>query len=467
MSFSTLFLLAETAAAHEPPTSIPVSLALVAFLLAVNGFFVALEFALVGLRKTRVDEMVRQGLRGARSVATAKKHIDDYVAAAQLGITIASLALGMVAEETVIAILGPPAKDYFGVTLHAEGGLGFVISISVVTVLHVVIGEQVPKMLAINRPGRTALLSAPLAEVFYKVSWPFIWVLSGLTDMVLKVFGMSSDGGHHGGQIHSEDEIRALLALRQQAGLAEEAENQMIARVFDFFDLVATQIMIPRSKMACVPATATVRDVMNLAAKEGHDRYPVYGENVDEIVGLLLMKDMVSFLGENPDQLDQGITSLWRECLCVPGTLPMSKLMSEMREHHTRLAVVLDEYGGTAGMVTLGDVLERIVGEVDEDDELEEPEDLVELGDGRFSISGLLLTEDVEQRFETKIEDELNDTIGGVVFSHLGRKPEVGDEVEINGLMFRVEELDGARIARLTTWVVLDLEGEKDFDGKP
>ena len=447
-SFSALLLFADSAAhtaEADPGLSIPIALLIVTVLLAVNGYFVALEFALVAVRKTRVDEMVRQKIRGALSVQRGKNHVDDFVAAAQLGITVASLALGMVAEDTVLRIL----DEWFGLKLGHESGWGLAISLTVVTVFHVVIGEQVPKMLAIDKPNKVSLITAPPAEIFLKICRPAIWVLSWLTSLVLRPLGVRASGGGHGAQIYSEEEIESLLATRQKAGLSDPAESEMISQVFDLFDMVATQIMIPRTEMTCVPATATVREIMEIAAKEGHDRYPVYGQNTDEIVGILLMKDLVSFLGQNPDGLHSGITSLWREPLFVPGTLPCSQLLAQLKDKRTRLAIVLDEYGGTAGMLTLGDVLHRIVGEVDEEAEMEEPAKIVALGENLYSVSGLILTEDVEKFFSLDVDDEMNDTIGGVVFSQLGRAPAVGDDIEISGITFRVDALDGMRIDRL------------------
>lgn len=444
---SAWFLFADSAA-NKPPAdpgiSIPIALLIVAVLLFVNGYFVALEFALVAVRKTRVDEMVRQKVRGALSVQRGKNHVDDFVAAAQLGITVASLALGMVAEDTVLRIL----DEWFGLKLGHESGLGLAISLTVVTIFHVVVGEQVPKMLAIDKPIKVALLTSPPAEIFLKICRPAIWLLSWMTSLVLKPLGVKATGGH-AGQIYSEEEIESLLATRQQAGLADPAENEMISQVFDLFDMVATQIMIPRTEMVCVPATANVQDIMEIAAAEGHDRYPVYGQNTDEIVGILLMKDLVSFLGQNPEGQKSGITSLWREPLFVPGTLPCSQIMAQLKDKRTRLAIVLDEYGGTAGMLTLGDVLHRIVGDVDEEYEMEEPAKIVALGENLYSVSGLILTEDVEKFFDISIDDEMNDTIGGVVFSQLGRAPAVGDDIEVAGITFRVDALDGMRIDRL------------------
>lgn len=453
-SLSAFLLFAESAhgaTAEASEMSIITALLIVLVLLALNGYFVALEFALVAVRKTRVDEMVRQKVRGALAVQRGKNNVDDFVAAAQLGITIASLALGMVAEKTVVRILHEWFGLYsiFGYEIGHNSGLGLVLSLTFVTIFHVVIGEQVPKMLAIDKPTKVSLLLAPPAEIFLRVCRPAIWLLSWMTRLALKPLGVKGSGGGHGGQIYSEEEIESLLATRQQAGLADPAENEMISQVFDLFDMVATQIMIPRTEMVCVPATATVGEIMEVAAAEGHDRYPVYGQNADEIVGILLMKDLVSFLGQNPDGIKSGITSLWREPLFVPGTLPCSQLLTQLKERRTRLAIVLDEYGGTAGMLTLGDVLNRIVGDVDEEQEADEPEKIVAVGEDLYSVSGLVLTEDVERFFGVDIDDEMNDTIGGVVFSEIGRAPTVGDETEIQGLTFRVDSLHGMRIDRL------------------
>lgn len=445
---SALLLFAESAPLHpHAGLSIPVSLAIVACLLAINGFFVALEFALVAIRKTKIDELVRQKVRGALAVQRGKEKVDDFVAAAQLGITVASLALGMVAEGTVIRIIN---TIFPSANLNPSAAWGFIISISLVTVLHVVIGEQLPKMIAIDRPEQVALFTAPITDKFLKVCKPLINILSWLTNLALKPFSIKSHGGgHHTGEIYSEEEIQALLLSRQRAGEAEPEEIEMISHVFRLFEMVATEIMTPRTEMVCIPSTASVGDVMEIASNEGHDRYPIYGQNADEIVGILLMKDLVSFLSSNPDGRTSSVSSLWREALFVPGTLPCAQILTQMRERRTRLAIVLDEYGGTAGMLTLGDVLTHIVGDLDEEVEEEEPESIIAINDNSYSISGLVLTHDVEKFFNIQINDELNDTIGGVIFSYLGRAPQVGDTIELEGLAFKIDILDGMRIDRL------------------
>ena len=414
----------------------------VVFFLAINGFFVSLEFALVALRETKVDEMVREGVRGARHVQKGKQNVDDYVAASQLGITIASLVLGAAGEALF-------RKPLTAMGLSSPMALTL-LSLALMTMLHVVVGEQVPKMLAIQFPARVALAAAPATSAFLKICSPGIWFLSKVTKLILRLMGIRPLGahGHHAGQIYSEEEIQALLGLREAAGLTEQAESQMVSRVFNFFDMVATQVMVPRTEMVCVPAASTLRELATLAAEERHERYPVYGDNLDDIKGVVLLKDVISAINQQRG-LDAPVTTVMREVFAVPGSLSVSALMRQMKKHRTRLALVLDEFGGTAGMVTYGDLLERIVGDVEETETPSEEEDFVALGDGVFSVSGLVLITDIEDHFHVTIEDEHNDTIGGTVFSHLGRKPQIGDVVEIFELRLEVESMDGLRIDRL------------------
>lgn len=415
---------------------------IVIFFLAINGFFVSLEFALVALRDTKVDEMVREGVRGAHHVQKGKKNVDDYVAASQLGITIASLVLGAAGEALF-------RKPLTAMGLSSPVALTM-LSLSLMTMLHVVVGEQVPKMLAIQFPARVALAAAPATSLFLRLCRPGIWFLSKITNVILRLMGIRAMGaqGHHAGQIYSEEEIQALLGLREAAGLTEQAESQMVSRVFNFFDMVATQVMVPRTEMVCVSADSTLRDLASLAAEERHERYPVYGDNLDDIKGVVLLKDVISAINQQRG-LDAPVTTVMREVFAVPGSLSVSALMRQMKKHRTRVALVLDEFGGTAGMVTYGDILERIVGDVEETDTPTDEEDIVPLENGVFSVSGLVLIADVEKHFGINIDDEHNDTIGGTVFSHLGRKPQVGDVVEIFGIRLEVESMDGLRIDRL------------------
>lgn len=449
---SSIALLLAQATAHPDPggsetaTSVAVKLLAVALLVVINGFFVASEFALVGLRKTRVEEMVRQGVRGSKAVKRGQDQLNDFIAASQLGITMASLALGWIGEPAVASLLKPMLGFLDQYSTAASHVISIGITFAIVTTLHIVLGEQVPKMWAIQHAERAALYTAGPTEIFLKAFSLCIKVLSWLTDLVLFRLGLRA-AGHHGDGVYSEEEIRHLLRERQMAGEAEPLENEMIGKVFTFFDLVATQIMVPRTEMVCISGSATMRELAELAKSELHDRYPVYGDNLDDIRGVVVTRELISC-----QDLEERVTEHMRPVASVPGSQPVSALMARMKNERTRVLIVLDEYGGTAGMVTLGDLLERIVGEVEEaseDTAESEPPDIVPQDDGSVLISGLLLTEDVADYIGTEIEDEHNDTIGGVVFSLLGRKPEVGDEVRVNGHKFTVEALDGLRIDRL------------------
>lgn len=418
-------------------------LTIVIVFLLINGFFVAVEFALVAVRKTKVDEMVREGVRGAAAVKRGKEDVDSYVAAAQLGITVASLLLGAAGE----ALFRVPLRS-LGLSTPVALTL---LSLAMMTTLHVVVGEQVPKMLAYKFPDRVSLVCAPVTELFMRACAPAIWVLSKMSDVILRIFGVnkSAEGGHGEQHPHSEEEIQALLGLREAAGLAAPQESEMISRVFAFFDMVATQIMVPRTGMHCVAATTSLRELMEEAAEHRHERYPIYGQDLDDIKGIVLLKDLIVAMNKNPN-LDAPVTTLMRDVLCVPGSLNVANLMSQMQKHRTRVAVVLDEFGGTAGMVTYGDLLERIVGEVEETTVSAPTEDdIEELDENTFRVSGLTLIEDFEDHFDVDIDDEHNDTIGGAVFSLIGRKPRVGDQVELAHFKFRVESLQGLRIHKL------------------
>ncbi len=444
------FILLAQAHAHgegETATSIAIKLVAVAALVLINGFFVATEFALVGLRKTRVDEMVRQGVRGSRAVKRGQDQLNDFVAAAQLGITMASLALGWIGEPAVASLIKPFLGFLDSWSTAASHIISLTITFALVTTLHIVIGEQVPKMWAIQHAERAALLTAAPTEIFLRTFSLCIKLLSWMTDVVLGRLGLRASSHHGGDGVYSEEEIRHILMERQRAGEADQMENEMIGKVFSFFDLVATQIMVPRTEMACINANASMRELLELAKTEVHDRYPVYGKDLDDILGVVVIRELVTLAAE---KLDTPVVQYMRPVASVPGSQPVAKLMARMKTDRTRLLIVLDEYGGTAGMVTLGDLLERIVGEVEEQEsQTSVPADIVPQPDGSVLISGLLLTEDVADFIGTEIEDEHNDTIGGVVFSLLGRKPEVGDEVRVNGHKFRVEALDGLRIDRL------------------
>lgn len=415
-------------------------------LVLLNGFFVAAEFALVSVRPTRINQLVEQGNRMARLVQRAQADPNRFISAAQVGITMASLGLGWIAEPALATLIEPLfdsiVSDDSRIGLHiVAGAMAFLI----VTLLHIVLGEQVPKMIALQRSEATLFASA--APVSWISIWfrPLIALLYWLTAIVLKPLGLSWQGEHH--LVYSEDELKMLVTASQQQGYLDESEQELISRVFGFADIEADEVMVPRTEIVALAATATQAEVTETVAASGHARYPVYDEDLDDIIGIFHVKDLYRFQ-LRARQGEFSLRRMVRSPIIVPGAMPLSELLAMMKRQRTHVAIVLDEYGGTSGMVTLEDVLERIIGDVR--DEFEVGVDEVEISPtGETRISGLLSIDDVNHRFNLTIEDPIYNTIGGYVFGQLGRRPEIGDEVRIDTHIFRVDSMDGLRIDRI------------------
>jgi putative hemolysin len=415
-------------------------------LVLLNGFFVAAEFALVSVRSTRIDQLIEQGNRMARLVKRAQADPNRFISAAQVGITMASLALGWIAEPALATIIEPIFEPIIGehgrISIHVVAG---VLAYFLITLLHIVVGEQVPKMIALQRSEATILASAAPITWLAVPFRPLIALLYWLTALVLKPLGLSWQGEHH--LVYSEEELKMLVTASHQKGYLEESEQELISRVFGFHDIKADEVMVPRTEMVALPATATLTEVTETVAESGHARYPVYGEDLDDILGIFHVKDLYRFQvrgRQGPFNLGR----MLRAPIIVHTGTPLDELLAMMKRLRTHVAIVIDEYGGTAGIVTLEDVLERIVGDVR--DEFEVGLDEVEISpNGETHISGLLSIDEVNERFKLEIEDPFYNTIGGYVFGQLGRRPEIGDEVRVDGHVFRIEAMDGLRIDRL------------------
>lgn len=428
------------------PTATILKLGAVLTLVLLNGFFVAAEFALVSVRPTRIDQLIEEGHRMAGLVKRAQADPNFFISACQVGITMASLGLGWIAEPALATLLHPMLEPLVGETgAISEHLVAGVLAYFMITLLHIVLGEQAPKMLALQRGEATILTTAG------PVSWisipfrPLIALLYWLTDLVLKLFGLKWEGEHH--LVYSEDELKMLVTASHERGFLEESEQEMIVRVFGFADVLADEVMVPRTEMTAIAADATLAEVTQVVSAAGHARYPVYGEDLDDVIGVFHAKDLFKLMERGA--LDRfTLRRMVRAPLMIPETLPIDDLLTEMKRQRTHVAIVVDEYGGTAGMVTLEDILERIVGEVR--DEFESGlEDVQQLANGEARLSGLLTIDEVNERFDLKIDDPIYNTIGGYVFGQLGRRPEVGDEIACDGHVLRVEALDGLRIDRL------------------
>ncbi len=424
-------------------SSIGIGLLAVMALVFANGFFVAAEFALVTVRKTRIDQLIAEGHRGARTVRRALSDPDSYIAATQLGITMASLGLGWIGEPALASLMAPGfhllGDRIATVTAHT---ISVVISFSIITALHIVLGELAPKTVALQQAERVSLLVARPTELFMKVFWPFISLLNGLGNMVVRSFGLKPPSGH--ALVHSEEELKMLVTASQEAGVLEEEEEQMLHRVFAFSDLTAGQIMVPRTEMAAIPVGTPIPEIADIAARGGHARLPVYRKDIDDIIGILHVTDLFRLVAVNQPPAD--LTSVVREAFAVPEMMTADALLAEMRERGSGIAMVIDEFGGTAGMVTFAGLMERIVGGVSPGGG---PGRITLLADGSALIDGLALVADINEQFGLHIDEETYNTIGGYVLGRLGRRARVGDRFEVEGRTMRVEALDGLRVARV------------------
>ena len=421
-------------------------LLIVVVLILVNGLFVAAEFALVAARSSRISQLAESGNRRA---VIAKRAIEEpglFISACQVGITMASLALGWVAEPAFASLFAPVFEPLLGdrspIGAHLAGGI---IAYVLVTFLHIVFGEQASKMIALERAESVMLTTAPIVARVSIPFRPFISLLNAATDLVLRPLGIARRGEEH--EVYSEDELKRLVLTSQQQGLLDRSEREIIHRVFGFADLLTEQVMVPRTEMTVLHIDDAFEEVTHVVAASGHARYPVYGENYDDILGVVYAKDLFRLL-QGAELAPFNLRRMLRTPLIVPATMALDDLLTQMKVKRNQIAIVVDEYGGTAGMVTLEDVVERILGDVQ--DEFEPiDEDVEPLPTGDFRLSGLMTIEDVNERFGLGIEDPFYNTIGGYVFGQLGRRPELNDEVPIGDRQLRIDQLDGLRIDRL------------------
>jgi CBS domain containing-hemolysin-like protein len=418
-------------------------------LVFANGFFVAAEFAIVTVRKTRVDQLVAEGHSRARTVRRAVTDPDRYIAATQLGITMASLGLGWIAEPALASLIEPalhamPAP-VAAATLHS---LAAAIAFTVITAVEIVFGELTPKWIALERAEKTAMWVVGPLELFMRALWPFIRLLHGTAQAVIRSLGLRGTDGR--AMVHSEEELKMLVTASQEAGVLEEQEEQMLHRVFGFADLTAGQIMTPRTELVAVPADAARDEVVEVVARSRHTRLPVYRGDLDDVVGMLHVTDLVRALASPGAPID--VAGLAREVLTVPETLRADDLLDEMRRRRAREALVIDEYGGTAGIVTFESLMERIGGEFGG-----AAGRISVRPDGSADIDGLTLVADVNAQFGLEIDETTYTTVGGYVLGRLGRRARIGDTIDVDGRHMRVEALDGLRVAKV--WLSTPAQG--------
>ena len=426
---------------------IALRLGIAIFLVLANGFFVATEFALVGSRTSRIEEMASRVNTGAKMALTAIHHLDHYISGTQLGITLASLGLGWVGESTIATILiqafEPLPAPWDVVASHTVAGT---IAFALITFLHIVLGELAPKSLALLFPERVSIWTAAPLIIFSRIFSPFIIVLNGSANLLLKAVGLRQP--HEAERVPRPEEIELLLRKTQEHGLMAEEPAEMIRGVFDLSETTAAEVMTPRTEVVAVPITATVEEIADVFLDSGHSRLPVYEQTVDHIIGVVLARD---FWRSRRDRREAGLRQILRPVPFVPETKDLEHLLREMQREGTHIVVVLDEYGGTAGVVTVEDVVEQIVGEIA--DEHEEQYAEIREEEGKIIVSGRALVSDLNERFGLKLPEDEYTTAAGLVMGLLGRVAEDGDRIAFQGGTMEVLSMSGRRIE----WMEMEL----------
>jgi CBS domain containing-hemolysin-like protein len=407
----------------------------VGVLILLNAFFVAAEYALVTARRTRIIELHHQGNRRARAVLKITSDPQQFIAAMQLGVTLTSLGIGALGEQALAR-----AFESWLATV-----LAVLLAYLILTYFHVVIGELVPKGVALGHPEGTALWVAAPVRAFFTLFAPFVWVLRRSTDAVLHLLGLEPPSAER--EPLSEAELRMLLSRSSEQGEIEHEEQQMIDKVFVFGDKDVADVMVPRPEVVAISAELPPEEALAAVLDSPYTRYPVYGKSLDDIIGVLHVRDLFTAVH------DRGLASvrlaeIVRSAYIVPETKDLASLLQEFRKTNNHFAVVVDEYGGMAGICTLEDLLEEIVGEIEDEFDVAEVQ-IEQLDDDTYRIDGMFPIDEFNERFGTSLPDDDFHTLAGFVFGQLGRAPQPGDDVEYDGMRFDVLEVDGNRIEKL------------------
>jgi len=421
---------------------------ILAFLLiVVNAFFVAAEFAIIRVRPTQLAEIAAEGSSRARMARRITKRLDAYLSAVQVGITFASLALGSIGEPAIAKLILPFFERLGFFAAPVAHSIAATVALCFISAMHIIFGEQVPKFLAIDKPVATALWTAHLLHGFYSITYPAIWLLRALTNGALRIFGISSSG--EGNAIQSQEELKMILASSEKAGILSEENREIIEGVFQFSKRTARQIMVPRTDVVILSTTKSIQENLDIIHKTRHTRYPLCEGTLDQTVGLIHTKDLFHAQLKGPGR---PLTELRRDMLFVPENSTVEALLSQFIEHKTHMAVVLDEYGGASGIVSLENITEELFGQIQDEFDRERPE-IEPLGNGRYRVRGDYLIEDLADRLKVDVGEPAEETIGGYVAARIGREVAPGDMCELGDLKISVLEAERFRVR----WVLLQM----------
>ena len=431
--------------------STTINLFLIALLIALTAFFVATEFAIVKVRSSRIDQLIAEEKKGALAAKKVITHLDEYLSACQLGITVTALGLGWLGEPTFRKIL-LPIFDYFPLTESMISILSFVIAFAFVTFIHVVVGELAPKTIAIQKAEAVTLYFAKPIIWFYRIMYPIIWSLNGSARLLVGIFGLKSASEHE--VAHSEEELRILMSESYKSGEINKNELKYVNNIFEFDERLAKEIMVPRTEIATISVDSTFEEVLSTIKNESYTRYPVVDGDKDNIIGFINAKEfLTSHISQHHKKLE--IHSFINPIIRVIETIPIHDLLVKMQKERVHIAILMDEYGGTSGLVTVEDIVEEIVGEIrDEFDEDEIPE-IRKLKEDHYILDAKLLINDVNQLLGTDFSDEEIDTIGGWFLTQ-NFDATLGTKIETEGYVFKVNKIDGHHIQYIEVKKMVD-----------
>lgn len=453
-SLISLLFFVDASAPVESPTFFwsAFNIFLVVFLVLANGFFVASEFALVAVRKSRIEAQVAEGLPGAERLLAMLNNLNAYISATQLGITLSSLGLGWIGEPAIAALLDPVfmwVAAASGWEFLASGAvvhtISFIVAFSIITFLHIVFGELAPKTAALELSEKVSYFIALPLQLFYKVGYYPIRLLDWAGTKTARMFGLKSSGEH--GASYSEEEIRSLINASQEKGLLNEEERRLINQVFEFSETTVKEAMVPRTEIVAISATCTLEEMVRAFRQHGYSRIPVYGESLDDMRGVIHSKDMLSYL-LRPKTFK--LERILQKPVYVVDTARLEDVLKQMQQEKFHFGFVVDEHGGIEGIITLEDLLEEIVGEISDEHDEEVNEQIHAQPDGSFVLEGGLAVRDLNRRLSMNLPiSESYTTIAGFLMSESGQILNVGDTVPFNGHVFKIEKTAKRRILKV------------------
>ncbi|KIL46836.1 hypothetical protein KR50_25330 [Jeotgalibacillus campisalis] len=432
---------------------------MVAVLIALTAFFVASEFAIVKIRSSRLDQLVAEGNSKALAAKKITLNLDEYLSACQLGITVTALGLGWLGESTVETFVGPVLVS-LGISTSITHLISFIIAFSIITFLHVVIGELAPKILAVQKAEAVLLLFAKPLILFYILMYPFIWLLNGSARIFTTMLGLKPASEHD--LSHSEEDLRIMLSESLKSGEINQSEYSYVNKIFEFDERVAKEIMVPRTEIISVNSGLTLREVFKVMKEEQYTRYPVVEDgDKDNVIGMINMKELMTAFIENQDNGDRLVSEFTHSIIQVIDSIPINELLLKFQKERMHMGMLLDEYGGTSGLVTMEDIIEEIVGEIQDEFDEDEIPDIQKINEDHYILDSKVLVQNVNDLLGISIEEEDVDTIGGF-FMTRNFDVEIGDEIYEQGFVFKVNDVDGYHILYIEVWKMSEEEQTTD-----